>query len=64
MKLLIVLMILGVAAVFAMPVEEKSENVKAEELTNIEAEPEEVDIGQFNDQLVRSKRQWGGFGGM
>lgn len=56
MKVLIILMILGVAAVFAMPLEEKSENEKAEVLTNVEAEPIDFDIGLVNDELVRDKR--------
>lgn len=49
-------MIVGIAAVFAMPLEEKSEIEKSEILTNFEAEPAEIDIAVFNDELVRDKR--------
>lgn len=49
-------MVVGIAAVVAMPLEEKSENEKSEILTNFEAEPAGIDITVFNDELVRDKR--------
>lgn len=57
MKMFLILMILGVAAVFALPVEEKSETEKPETLTLIELEPEENETGQANDEFIRDKRR-------
>lgn len=58
MKVLTIVLILGVAAVYAVPLESKSENQNIELLENIEAEPQ-ADV-DFVNESVRDKRQYGG----
>lgn len=59
MKVLTIVLILGVAAVCAVPLDSKSENENIELLENIEAEPSQADV-DFVNESVRDKRQYGG----
>lgn len=59
MKVFMCLLIISVAAVCSLPLEEKSENENLNVLANFEAEPAEADVN-FVDDLVRDKRQYGG----
>lgn len=59
MKLLIFVLIISVAAICALPLEENNENENLNVLSNFEAEPSEGDINVINE-LVRDKRQYGG----
>lgn len=58
MKVLIVLLF-SVAAIAAMPTEEKSDNENLNTLPALESEQAGVDVDYFNG-LVRDKRQYGG----
>lgn len=59
MKVLTIVLIISVAAVCALPLEENVESENLNVLANLEAEPSEADINLINE-LVRDKRQYGG----
>lgn len=58
MKVLTIVVIIGLTAVCALPLENKSENEKLELLANFEGEADE-DV-EFASDLIRDKRQYGG----
>lgn len=58
MKVLTIVLIFGIAAVCAVPLESKSENENIELLENVEVEPS-ADV-DFVNESVRDKRQYGG----
>jgi ferredoxin-thioredoxin reductase catalytic subunit len=54
MKVISIVLLVAVAAVYAFPAEETADTLVA-----VEAEPVEV-VAELNDGLVRDKRQYGG----
>lgn len=63
MKVLIVLVTVCIVAAIANPVENKSEVVKLEDVTNVELDPADIGIEPVNGELIRDKRGHGGFRG-
>lgn len=57
MKVLAFVLIISVAAVCALPLEENGENENVNVLS--EAEPSDADINLINE-MIRDKRQYGG----